>query len=89
MDRCHRPSLSRLDCFAPDRTGRAIMGIQEQLMSGKQKQSGVVDGSGSSDEIQRCTAPRKAAAALAIIKGNRNIHSARRVLPNPTCQRSG
>ena len=39
-------------------------------MSGKQKQNGVVDGSGSNDEIQRWTARRKAAAALDIIKGN-------------------
>jgi hypothetical protein len=38
-------------------------------MSGKQKQSGVVDGAVSSDEILRWTAQRKAAAALEIIKG--------------------
>jgi len=38
-------------------------------MTGKQKQNGVIDGSVSGEEIQRWTAPRKAAAALEIIKG--------------------
>lgn len=54
-------------------------------MSSKQKQIGVVDGSGSSDEVQRWTASPKAAEALEIIKGNRNMNSARRLLPNPAC----